>query len=242
MGTSPKRQRRKSWVKLWVTGWLHGSIRWQLDSEERGVWADLMALAGECAAGGAICDHDGQAIPRKFIANQLNITQTLLDRVIAKCKHDERIEETELNGVLRLTNWDHYQSEYDRQKPYQEKYRDEKKDQPPGTPRPETPVKAGRPMGTDRDGNPIDDPDIHGGYDSNIERHQKEVKSQVDAEIERWRAEPKTAEQIKASEELRQRLDAKKAAAKAAEAEAFKAKALAAKATVEAQAKKPKRG
>src|SRR4030042_2150417 len=116
-----KRQRRKSWVKLWVTGWLHGSIRWQLTPEERGVWADLMALAGECAADGAICDHDGKALPRKFIANQFNISQVLLDRVIAKCVHDGRIEEAELDGILKLTNWEHYQPDYDRQKVWRDR-------------------------------------------------------------------------------------------------------------------------
>ncbi len=120
------RQRRKSWVKLWVTGWLHGSIRWQMTSEERGVWADLMAIAGECGQDGAIIDRDGRPFPREFIANQLNIKQTLLDRVIAKCKHEGRIEDNAGEGI-KLANWSHYQSEYDRQKPYQEKYRQFKK-------------------------------------------------------------------------------------------------------------------
>ena len=115
------RHRRRSWVKLWTTGWLHGSIRWQLTTEERGVWADLIALAGECGQEGAIADNDGQPLPRKFIANQLNITQSLLDRVILKCVQDERLKEDELNKRLEIVNWKHYQSEYDRQKPFREK-------------------------------------------------------------------------------------------------------------------------
>ncbi|MBU2177670.1 MAG: DnaD domain protein, partial [Gammaproteobacteria bacterium] len=82
-----------------------------------GVWADLMALSGECGQNGAISDNDGAPLPRKFIANQFNITQTLLDRVIAKCKHEGRIIENE-DESISLANWAHYQSEYDRQKPY----------------------------------------------------------------------------------------------------------------------------
>ena len=119
------RNRRRSWVKLWITGWLHGSIRWQLTPEERGVWADILALAGECGREGVICDNDGEPLPRKYIANQFNISQTLLDRVIAKCIHHERLEQTQLNGILKITNWVHYQSEYDRQKPYRQKKDDD---------------------------------------------------------------------------------------------------------------------
>lgn len=112
---------RRTWVKLHVTGWLHGSIRWQFTSEERGVWADLIALAGEIGQNGAICDNDGRPLPREFIANQLNIKQILLDRVIAKCRHEGRIADTD--NAIELTNWPRYQSEYDRQK----KYRGERK-------------------------------------------------------------------------------------------------------------------
>ena len=111
---------RRRWVKLYVTGWLHGSIRWQFTSEERGVWADLIALAGEIQQNGKICDNDGRSLPRSFIANQLNIKQTLLDQVIAKCLHEGRLAIDD-NEVLSLTNYDTYQSEYERQKKYRDK-------------------------------------------------------------------------------------------------------------------------
>lgn len=110
---------KRSWVKLWVTGWLHGSIRWQLDPSERGVWADLLCLAGECGQEGKICDNDGRPYPRDFIANQLNIPQALLDQTIAKCKHEGRLDDKD--EVIVITNWQTYQSEYDRVKKYREK-------------------------------------------------------------------------------------------------------------------------
>ena len=117
---------KRTWVKFWVTGWLHGSIRWQLEPAERSVWADLICLAGECGRNGAICDNDGVPLPRTFIAGQFNIPTTLLDRTIAKSIHDNRLSENE--GLLSITNWEKYQSEYERQKPYREKKKQDSDD------------------------------------------------------------------------------------------------------------------
>ena len=111
-------EKRRSWVKMWVTGWLHGSIRWQLDPAERGVWADLICLAGECSRDGEICDNDGRPFPRSYIANQLNIPQPLLDITIAKCRHEGRINDQD--EIIVISNWKTYQSEYERQRPYRE--------------------------------------------------------------------------------------------------------------------------
>uniref|UniRef100_A0A6H2A1V3 Uncharacterized protein n=1 Tax=viral metagenome TaxID=1070528 RepID=A0A6H2A1V3_9ZZZZ len=97
-----------------------------MTSEERGVWVDIIALAGEIGQDGKICDNDGRPLPRDFIANQLNIKQILLDRVIAKCGHEGRISGTDPGETLQLANWSRYQSEYDRQK----KYRQDKPESP----------------------------------------------------------------------------------------------------------------
>ena len=115
----PRGQGSTTWVKIWVRGWLHGSIRWQLEADERGVWADLIAMAGECGRDGAICDNDGRPFPRDFIANQLNIPQELLDRTIAKCRHEGRLDDRD--DMIVITNWKAYQSEYDRVKKYRQK-------------------------------------------------------------------------------------------------------------------------
>ena len=110
---------RRAWIKLYLTGWLHGSIRWQLEPEERGVWADLICLAGECGKAGRICDNDGKPYPQKYLASMLNIPTELLDRTIEKCKNDERINVE--GDILVITNWKAYQSEYERQKVYRDK-------------------------------------------------------------------------------------------------------------------------
>ena len=110
---------RRTWVKLHITGWLHGSIRWQLTPEERGVWADLIALAGECGNDGQICDNDGRPYPLEFIAGQLNISLELLERTIKKCQVEGRINNN--LDLIAITNWKAYQSEYERQKQYRKK-------------------------------------------------------------------------------------------------------------------------
>ena len=111
---------RRTWVKLFITGWLHGSIRWQLEADERSVWADIICMAGECGQGGLIADNDGRPLPWSFIANRLNIPEELLERTIAKCKHEGRLEDRD-DETLKITNWSAYQSEYERQKPHRKK-------------------------------------------------------------------------------------------------------------------------
>lgn len=111
---------RRAWVKLFVTGWLHGSIRWQMTPEERGVWADLICMAGECSHGGIIADNDGRPFPRQYIANHLNIPIELLEQTIQHCQAEGRIDSNQDGdeGAIKLTNWKTYQSEYERQQPY----------------------------------------------------------------------------------------------------------------------------
>lgn len=105
---------KKRYVKIFVTGWLHGSIRWQMTSEERGVWADFLMMAGEIQKDGAICDNDGRPLPREFLAHEFHIKPTLLNRVINMCLAEGRLEERD--DVLWVTNYAEYQSEYERQK------------------------------------------------------------------------------------------------------------------------------
>lgn len=110
---------RRAWIKVFVTGWLHGSIRWQLEPAERGVFIDLLVLAGECGREGEISDNDSRPFPLDFLANSLNITRELLDSTIDKCVKEGRLLVKE--DVIIVVNWKAYQSEYDRQKQYRQK-------------------------------------------------------------------------------------------------------------------------
>lgn len=109
---------RRPWIKLYPIDCLEGSIRYQLEADERGVWYDLLNLAAIGSVPGTIADKDGRPYPHSFVANRLNIPVELLERTLDKCKEEGRIGENETG--IHISNWSAYQSEYQRQKPYRE--------------------------------------------------------------------------------------------------------------------------
>lgn len=109
---------RRPWIKLYSIDCLEGSIRYQLEPAERSVWYELLLLSSICAIPGRICDKDERPYPHAFIANRLNISVELLERTLAKCIEEGRIQEN-AQGII-ITNWHAYQSEYQRQKPYRQ--------------------------------------------------------------------------------------------------------------------------
>ena len=109
---------RRTWVKFHIIDCLEGSIRYQLDPEERGVWYDLIMYSGLGTRPGVIADKDDRPYPHSFLANRLNIQLELLERTLKSCSEEGRIIE---NGTgIHIVNWDRYQSEYARQKPYRQ--------------------------------------------------------------------------------------------------------------------------
>ena len=106
----------KKWVKLWTAESLRGTIRFDFSPEERGVWYDLLAMAGDSRQEGYIGANETHPYPDEWIAATLQIPVKLLKAVIVKCEKTGRIERTEAG--LHIRNWSKYQSEYDRQKQY----------------------------------------------------------------------------------------------------------------------------
>jgi len=115
---------RRPWIKLYPVDCLDGSIRWQLESDERGVWYDILNFAAICSTPGLIADKDDRPFPHSFVANRLNIPLELFERTLKKCNEEGRTKE-DGNGI-RVVNWKSYQSEYQRQKPYRQGADDEK--------------------------------------------------------------------------------------------------------------------
>ncbi len=103
----------RRWVKFWVSECLEGSIRYQLDAAERGVWYDLILFSALGGKPGSICDRDMRAYPHSFIAGRLNISVELLELALTKSVTEGRITEDEQG--IHITNWERYQSEYQRQ-------------------------------------------------------------------------------------------------------------------------------
>lgn len=136
----------RSWIKIWVAESLRGTMRFDFTPAERGVWYDLLALAGDGRQDGLIAPGKDQKYPLRWIAGTLNISPSLLHRTLEKCKTYSRIEVND-NGI-RILNWNKYQSEYERQKPFRLQHKlhqklpidididiEEERDTPPPSPR-----------------------------------------------------------------------------------------------------------
>jgi len=111
----------RRWVKIWVHESLTGTIRFDFTPAERGVWYDLLILAGNCRMDGIIAAGPGKPYPYNWIAGTLNVPLELLESTLEKCRLSERIYEN--NDGIHILNWHRYQSEYERQKPYRERKR-----------------------------------------------------------------------------------------------------------------------
>jgi hypothetical protein len=107
---------KRAWVKLHINGMLNGSVRYQLEPEERGTWVDLLCFAGLGLMPGTISDNDLRPYPHSFLANRFNIPLELLETTLKKCIDEGRI--TENGDGIHINNWSSYQSEYQRQQSY----------------------------------------------------------------------------------------------------------------------------
>ena len=108
----------RRWIKVWVQESLTGTLRFECDAGERGVWYDLLILAGNCRQDGIIAAGENKPYPDEWIAGTLNIPMELYRKAKAKFIESGRIEE---NGMgIKIVNWEKYQSEYTRQKKYRD--------------------------------------------------------------------------------------------------------------------------
>jgi hypothetical protein len=108
----------KRWIRLWVNELLRSTALFELKDDEFGVFMKLLALAGSCRKDGYFAAGDNMPLPDAWMATTLNIPMPLFNRAKQRLFETNRIE---LNGnVLKIVNWERYQTEYDRQKPYRE--------------------------------------------------------------------------------------------------------------------------
>ena len=117
---------KRTWVKFWVSECLDGSAREQLQTDERGVWYDLIIFSARCRTPGVISANETEPISHRRLAGILNITEEELERTLRKCVEQGRISINE-QGLLTIVNWNKYQSEYERTKKYQREYYQRKK-------------------------------------------------------------------------------------------------------------------
>ena len=121
-GAEPK---HRDWIKIWIKESLLGTIREDLTPEERSVWYDFLLLAGNSRYPGTICANKDTALPIKRMAGILNTPELLIKRCIKKFESSNRIQIDE-RGVIHVLNWAKYQySDYDRQKVFRDKAKDD---------------------------------------------------------------------------------------------------------------------
>jgi len=108
--------RSYEWFKVNSKGWLTGSIRAQMSPEERGVWADLLALANESRTRGIIQRANGIPYEREYIASLLGVSVDLLNSTIEKCVNDVNADDPNTRimineyGAIVIANWEKYQA------------------------------------------------------------------------------------------------------------------------------------
>lgn len=108
----------RTWIKLYCDKWLSGSLR-QETPELRGTWADLLALAGSGKYGdtGRISLQNDVGLSDSQFEKLLKITKYQWQKAKKRLILTERITVNSAN-VVTIINWEKYQSEYERQKPY----------------------------------------------------------------------------------------------------------------------------
>lgn len=108
----------RTWIKVYCDKWLSGTLR-EESSELRGVWIDLLALAGSGLYGdtGEIRLQNGIGLTNLQLQKLLNISKYQWLKSKKRLQDTERIAVNNL-GAIRIINWSRYQSEYERQRVY----------------------------------------------------------------------------------------------------------------------------
>lgn len=110
---------RRTWIKIYTDKWLRGSLR-EEPIKLRGLWTDILALAGDSAYGDEGCiklaEKVGYTDEQITAILQIDDIKTWLS-VKKRLVVTDRIEVT-ANNIIRIINWGKYQSEYSRQKKY----------------------------------------------------------------------------------------------------------------------------
>lgn len=95
----------------------------ELEPDERFVWFGFILLAGDCAHEGNICATENSGFTDDQLADLLKVDKGLIQKSKRKFIKYGKITVSP-NGIIFITKWQLYQSEYDRQKSYRVKLQD----------------------------------------------------------------------------------------------------------------------
>ena len=108
---------RRTWIKLYVDQILRGSCFNELLPDERFVWFGFLLLAGDNICEGEISVTETIGYTEIQIAQLLKCDVELIKRSIKKMIEVDKISILDGN-VIKIVNWQKYQSEYERLKKY----------------------------------------------------------------------------------------------------------------------------
>ena len=108
---------RRTWVKVYVDQWLRGTMRDELEPDERSVWADFLALAGDSPFEGQISFTERVGYTDEQLADCLKVKITVIQSAKEKMIKYDKIK-INSNNIIYIVNWNRYQSEYERLKKY----------------------------------------------------------------------------------------------------------------------------
>lgn len=119
-------KKKRGWIAL-HKGVLNGSINYRLALAEQTIFFKLVLLADDLGpVPGLISDNDFRPMPHEHLAHELHCSLEFFEICLKKLKEDDSVYESATHGIL-VCHFDEYQfKEYDRQKPYRQKWRDEK--------------------------------------------------------------------------------------------------------------------
>lgn len=117
---------RRTWIKIYSEKWLRGSIR-QESAELRGIFIDLLSLAGDSAYGdnGMIKLAENVGFTDEVLCGILNLSASQWKKGKNALANQENPDENRIKFTpigqgyaINIINWSKYQGEYQRQKKY----------------------------------------------------------------------------------------------------------------------------
>jgi len=105
--------RPKAWVKLWVKELFSSSF----SLEQRGAWHSFLQLAAESPTEGIISAAGNKGYPDTMLADYLRCSVAKIKEFKALFAKENMVS-VDSKGLITITNWTKYQSEYSRIKKY----------------------------------------------------------------------------------------------------------------------------
>ena len=119
---------RMKWIRIWPHAWFDSSMRVELTNAERAFWVDVIALAGKSRIPGVICsDPEGKVgYPLPMLSSLLvSWTPEEVTAILEKLEKTQRVQVKRIplmsgedGWIVRVTNWQKYQSEAQRVSKY----------------------------------------------------------------------------------------------------------------------------